>query len=462
MAVWSAVPISALEYSRIDADFYHPTYLKELGFWRRLEQHVGASRLGRLIAAPVRTGRTPRSRSIKGDEKCIRFIKTDTVREGTIDFNNSALLPARVVGERDIIPADAVVMTIIGATPEIVGRVAIVRPDDPECVTNQNVAIISTNGRCDPYFLTAYFQTKWGRDQVWRHSRRTEQVNLNCREVERILVPNPAPDSQYAIGNLVREAFAASDRSVVLYQQAQQLLEAELGLDKLTFEKPVGYTARLSEATASGRIDADYFQTPFRQIDKHLDKYTTAKLDTLVDITKGIEVGSAAYQASGHPFLRVSNVKETGIEIGPSDKYISPALYSRLQDYRPQVGELLLTKDGSPGVAMSVDQDCDGIISGGIVRLKPKNSNVPNEYVALAINSHACRMQVERECSGALILHWKPASIRKLRIPILAEPIMRQIADLVIEAKLARRESVRLLEQAKARVEQLIEEAVQP
>jgi len=50
----------------------------------------------------------------------------------------------------------------------------------------------------------------------------------------------------------------------------------------------------------------------------------------------------------------------------------------------------------------------------------------------------------------------------KLRIPILAEPIMRQIADLVIEAKLARRESVRLLEQAKARVEQHIEEAVQP
>ena len=32
----------------------------------------------------------------------------------------------------------------------------------------------------------------------------------------------------------------------MLYQ-AQQLLEAELGLDKLTFQKPVGYTARFSD-----------------------------------------------------------------------------------------------------------------------------------------------------------------------------------------------------------------------
>jgi type I restriction enzyme S subunit len=161
------------------------------------------------------------------------------------------------------------------------------------------------------------------------------------------------------------------------YEAAQQMLESELGLDKLIFQKPVGFIAQFSEALNSKRIDADYFQTPFRQIDDHLDKYSTAKLHTLVDIVKGIEVGSSAYKTEGHPFLRVSNIKETGIELGPSDKYISPALYAALQSYRPQIGELLLTKDGSPGVAMAVDQDCDGIISGGVVRLKPKPTKFP-------------------------------------------------------------------------------------
>ena len=278
MAIWSAVPISALEYSRIDVDFYHPTYLNELESWHRLEVRVGASKLGRLVAVPVRTGRTPKSRSIKGDEKCVRFIKTDTVREGSIDFDNSALLPARVVGERDIIPNDAVVMTIIGATPEIVGRVAIVRANDPECVTNQNVAVITTNGVCDPYFLTAYFQTKWGRDQIWRHSRRTEQVNLNCREVERVLVPNPALACQKTIGAFVRDAFAAADRSLALYQEAQQLLEAELGLDKMTFEKPMGYIAWLSDLETSHRSDVQHYQPRFKQLTDHLSEFPTERV----------------------------------------------------------------------------------------------------------------------------------------------------------------------------------------
>ena len=71
-------------------------------------------------------------------------------------------------------------------------------------------------------------------------------------------------------------------------------------------------------------------------------------------------------------------------------------------------------------------------------------------------------MQIERECSGALILHWKPALIRKLRIPILQASVMEEIADLVTQAKLARLKSQELLEQAKARVEKIVEEAIQP
>lgn len=148
------------------------------------------------------------------------------------------------------------------------------------------------------------------------------------------------------------------------------------------------------------------------------------------------------------------------MQLSTSDKYISSGLYTKLKDYKPQIGELLLTKDGSPGVALSVDQECEGITSGGVVRLKPKNDYIPNEYLALVINSRACRMQVERECSGAIILHWKPGSIRKLMIPILPKPVMEKIAALVKESKYAKRKAEELLDQAKTRVEQLIEEAV--
>jgi restriction endonuclease S subunit len=312
----------------------------------------------------------------------------------------------------------------------------------------------------NPHYLIAFLRSRYGFDQMMRERELTIQYQLTLDRTRKVRVYLPDRPIQDEIGNTVQAYYKSLRQGIEAYEEAQQLLESELGLDEISFRKPVGYTARFSEAIDSGRIDADFFQIQFRQIDDHLDKCTTVQLHTLVDITKGIEVGSSAYQPAGHPFLRVSNIKETGIELGPSDKYISPALYSVLQSYHPQIGELLLTKDGSPGIAMSVDQGCDGIISGGIVRLKPKTHNIPNEYLALVINSRSCRMQIDRECSGALILHWKPASIRKLRIPILAEAVMYKIAKLVTEAKLARRKTVELLEQAKSRVEQLIEEAV--
>ncbi|MDP2758923.1 MAG: hypothetical protein Q8O64_00765 [Sideroxyarcus sp.] len=341
---------------------------------------------------------------------------------------------------------------------------ALLAEDMPQSAMTRTVLGMSQidHSLIDPYYLIAFLRSRYGFDQLMRERELTIQYQLTLDRTRKVKVYVPERPVQEAVGDMVRSYYRALRDGVDAYSSAQHILEMELGLDKLTFQKPVGYLAQLSEALISSRIDADYFQTPFRQIDDHLDKYSTAQLHTLVDITKGVEVGSSAYQTEGHPFLRVSNVKETGIELGPSDKYISSALYSTLQSYRPQIGELLLTKDGSPGVAMAVDQECNGIISGGVVRLKPKTDGIPNEYLALVINSRACRMQVERECSGALILHWKPALIRKLRVPILPPPVMDKIAELATEAKLARRKSRELLDQAKARVEQLIEEAVQP
>jgi len=183
-------------------------------------------------------------------------------------------------------------------------------------------------------------------------------------------------------------------------------------------------------------------------------------LRQIADFIKGIEVGSNSYTEHGIPFLRVSNIKEIGISLGNSDKYISEQLYRALKSYQPQVGEILLTKDGTPGICYAVTEPIDGIVSGGIIRLVLKDYSLPIEYLTLVVNSKVCRMQIEQECSGALIVHWKPGSIKKLKIPILSDSIMKKLNDLVSNSKKARNESQWLLEKAKHRIEELIEQAV--
>ncbi len=461
MAVWSEVNLSSLQYTRLDGEFYSPQYIKDDKLWACFSDKYSIKKLGKLLSSPVRTGHTPRDRRITKDDELVHFIKTNTLREGRIDYSNCFFLPKRVLKKNDFIPNDSVVVTIIGATPEIVGRTAIIRDIDPERVTNQNVAIIETSNLLDPYYLTAYFQTKYGRDQLWRHSRRTEQVNLNCREVERVIIPYIDIEKQKKIGNLIRDSFSRLDLSQSLYTQAQELLERELGLDKLVFDRPLSYEARLSEVVGNNRADADYYQIPFRMLEEHLKKLNTTPLGKMATVIKGTEVGSHSYVENGIPFLRVSNIKDKGISLGNSDKYISSQLYSALKCYQPQVGELLLTKDGTPGVCYTVTVEIEGIVSGGVVRLQLQDSKIPKEYLSLVINSRICKMQIDQECSGALIVHWKPNSIMKLKIPVLPDSTMKELGGLVSESKKALYESQQLLEQAKRRVEELIEQAVQ-
>lgn len=81
-------------------------------------------------------------------------------------------------------------------------------------------------------------------------------------------------------------------------------------------------------------------------------------------------------------------------------------------------------------------------------------------YLSLYLNSAAGQLQVEmfqRGTSGQLELY--PFDIRKFLVWPAPESLQRELRGLHDQAAAAERESKQLLEQAKSRVEQLIEES---
>lgn len=461
MAVWSKISTSQLEYSRIDADFYHPQYLRELNAWHSISEKIKVTKLRSLICYPVRTGRTPRSRNYKQGEQIVPFIKTDDVREGYINFENPSYLPCQVLRARDYIPGDSVVVTIIGATPDIVGRAAIVRKLDHECVTNQNIAVISTSENCDPYYLTAFLQTPMGRDQLWRHARRTEQVNLNCREVERILVPLPSSDVQYKIGNMLRESFARTDQSRVLYSQAEQLLETELGLDQLNLQKPVGYTARFSEIMSNDRVDADYYHVQFREARDHIRSYPRG-YQRLIDCAKPLKpnINPLAFPNEQFQYVELADLNPALGVITKSRKYFGKALPSRARR-RVSTGDVIASSVvGSVDKSAVIEEPYDNsLASTGFFHFRPVS--VSPQYLLILLRSKLVTMQLQQEATGGILSAVPDSRLRYIIVPDVPIEIQIAIGNLVIEAHQAKRDAEKLLEQAKNRVEQMIEEAVQ-
>jgi type I restriction enzyme S subunit len=262
-----------------------------------------------------------------------------------------------------------------------------------------------------------------------------ENINL-------IKIFEPLPKIAQYCRDTIREAQTLIANSESIYSQAENLLLEELGLKDFKPKYEKTYTAKLSDAFSAHRIDIEL--QPLRKF--------------ILSIQKGIEPGSENYRDEGKPFIRVSNLSKYGFT-DRDQKYLSEELYQQLREtYEPKQGDFLLTKDATPGIAYVVKEKIEGIISSGILRLQINDSEINKEYLALCINSIVGKMQVERDCGGSVILHWKPEQVKRLQIPILPLSIQQEIASLVQQSHEARKKAKELLELAKRAVEIAIEE----
>jgi len=461
MAVWSEISLSKLKYSRVDADFYHPKYLEFEKDIYSSQEHYDIVKLQEVINVPVRTGRTPSKRTIKPGDETVHFIKTDTLREGRIVFDACDYLPIRVIAANDFIEPDSVLVTIIGATPEIVGRTAIIQNTDPVSVTNQNVAVISTGSKLNPYYLTAYLLTEYGRNQLWQHSRQTGQVNLNCREVERILIVLPDPEIQNTIGNNIKQSHFLLEKSKSLYSQAQQMLETELGLDQLVFEKPVGYAASFSEIMSSHRIDADYFQPKYRDIQEVIFNYRHG-WGFLLDIADSQKPNIDPSQNPHHCFdyIELSGIDSNLGMIVESKQLLGENAPSRARRLVRKGDIIASAVVGSIDKAALVDRSYDGsLASTGFFHFVPKT--ITSEYLLILIRSIGLTMQLQQEATGGILSAVPDSHLKNIVVPKIPEQVVNEITSLVNLSHQARRESEELIEIAKGQVQDLITQAVE-
>ena len=179
-------------------------------------------------------------------------------------------------------------------------------------------------------------------------------------------------------------------------------------------------------------------------------------LGNLTSLKKCVEVGSKEYIESGIPFVRVSNLSPFEIT---QEKYISEELYAEIAEHQPKQGEILLSKDATPGIAYYLREQPEKMIpSSGILRLNSKTDKIGNEYLTLVLNSILIQEQVDRDVGGSVILHWRPDQVAETVIPILHKEKQAEIEQKLLESFNLSRLAKDLLGHAKRAVEIAIEQ----
>lgn len=437
--------------TRIDAEHYQPHYMAIIN----AVQKKNHKKLSELVSKKITTGHTPSmaDESFYGGE--IKFIKTDNLRENQIIENFSDYLTDKGANKlkNALLQEDDVVLTIIGATYDVVGRVARIFSDLGRAAINQNISLVRPTIASG--FLSCFLMGKYGKQQLYYLSRQTEQVNLNNTEVADVLVPIPNSGFEQKIHAIHNQTHEYQTNAKKLYAEAEELLLKEIGLDGFRANDEAITIRSYNEAATNNRFDAEYWQPKYDEVERSVSDILRPSLGELASAKKGIEVGSEAYVNEGRDFLRVSDFTMYGIE--STEKKISEELYQSLKvNHKPEKGEVLFTKDGTVGISFALNQDIDAIVSSAFLRLKPKMA-LNATYLALALNSTYCKMQIERMSGGAIISHLKPDSAMTIKVPILPNDKQEVLANKVSKALELQQEAHTLLKKAKRAVEVFIE-----
>lgn len=361
---------------------------------------------------------------------------------------------------------DDVLICRTNGNPALVGKSAVVMQAIDNAFASYLFRVRPDTNKINSATLVAFLNSKYGRSEIEKYLMPSIQSNFSPAKFREIKIPKFRDALRENIARLFEESFSLLQNSKFLYSQAENLLLEELGLED--FSAKGGSTSggeadgelwnvvNMSEVNAAGRMDAEYFQPKYERLISKINSQNAKLLGDLVSIKKGIEPGAEAYQEEGKLFMRVSSISKFGLA-DKDQKYITDQLYKELKDnYAPKVGEVLLTKDATPGIAFVLKEKVEGVISGGILRLKLKE-NIDAEYLALCINSVVGQLQAVRDAGGSIIAHWKPEQIKQVQIPILPEKIQQKIAELVRQSHEARKKAKELLDEAKRKVEEMIE-----
>ncbi|MFO8089685.1 MAG: restriction endonuclease subunit S [Desulfatiglandaceae bacterium] len=448
MAVCNAIMLSEVRSGfRIDSEFYKEEYIEKDYLLSRINT-VPLWRISKITDGE--------HGSVTFVQNGIKYLTAEHIKQGYVDFNGVRFI-SKEVDQRNArarVNKGDILVSIKGTLGEIALAEQFLLPAN----MNRDVAVIKlySNSPSGAY-ITPFLRSDFGAYQLSREGSGGVQQMITLERLKCVLIPILDNKLQNEIESLHLNGLSVRQKSVALYSKAQHLLESELGLDKLKFKKPMGYTARFSEVEQSRRLDAQHFQPRFDQIIDQLSNYDTERVrDIRLYNRRGVQpvyfddgpVSVVNSQHIGQQHIDYESLQKT-----------SKIAFLNTPDGHIKINDLLIYTTGAYIGRTNVYLSDQLALASNHVNILRLNSGIDAAYMALVLQSVIGQFQTQKHLRGSAQAELYPTDIDRFIVPLLDSKKQSAIGDLVRSSLEKQQESKRLLEQAKTRVERLIEEA---
>lgn len=455
MAVWNTIQLSDIHPDRFDAEYFRKDYQDNIAL---LKETGETTSIGRLFKYNLR-GNQPQYHK-NGTIKALRSVNV-----GFMNFNETR---QEFVTEeffkqssRGKVQKDDILITSTGVGT--LGRTSIWFYDE-NAFCDGHITILR-DGVVDPYFITAFLNSKYGLIQFDQNFRGSSgQIEIYPYDISKFVIPECLFPYQEEIGEKVRRAFELQSLSKELYQEATKIFEAKLGLDNSDLEEsPNKYAASFNEVILGKRLDAEYFNPRVKEIILRIEKLDHDTINKNFLIKNGFAWKSKKFlnDNSGEPVIRIRDIKPTFIDIKRLTS-IESSYASTITFPKAEKGDIVVGMDGLKYFYASILED-DCMVNQRVCHLKPKdNSNISSEYATFIINSKVGQAQLLRDMTIATTVgHITNMNVARLKVPIVSRSFHDEITKMIRESIEADKESRILIDESKNFVENIISQSIE-
>jgi type I restriction enzyme S subunit len=448
--------VKKVETLRIDADYYKPEYLEiEKQTEKKSHSFTDLLKLSlRIDASAFYPSLEPFYGS--GNLPFLRVSDTDKF----IDYNkaikiSSEILPEfptlKVVNKGDIIVTKG-------------GSVARVGLADRQSAVSRDLIFFNTStlDEVERTFLFVYFITDTYRKLLIRSSSMTAQPHLTLMLVKKIPIFNPSRKFKERIFALYKKAYDSLANSFNKYDLATSRLLSNLNLTNWELNPRISYSKNFSETKASGRLDAEYYQPKYDEIQELLSHYELTSLSKEFNLIRGKSfeyldgenVGVIKTKQLSSRFINFD------VEATTSEKIFKVNNLESIRD-----GDVLFASMGVGSLGKTnifYDLEKTGLNLFTIdstlkIFRKRTHGRVNPEVLTIFLSSQIGQELIYKNVVGSSgIISIYERDLRDLPLPILQQTLQDEISQNVRQAHKSKRDSWIMLEIAKKSVENAI------
>ncbi len=387
----------------------------------------------------------------------IPFLRVKDV-DTHIDYECCIRIPEEIAKSKSfktlqIITAGDIVITKGGS----IARIGLIEKDT--AVTRDLIFINSSILPEQDYkFLFLYLLSSISYNQLIRSSSMTAQPHLTITLVRNLKLFSPSSNFKKIVVKTYEASIKLLDDSKKQYKKAENLLLESLGLiDFEPSKEPVNIKNFKESFVSSGRLDAEYYQKKYDDLEVKIKQNSNFKLISQIR-TENFRGLQPVYVENGNlDVINSKHILDKTLDYGNFEK---TSLDYWVKQKRARVFKediLTYTTGANIGRTQVYNIENKALASNhvNIVRLKDGyNAN----YIGFVMNSQIGRMQTEQLSAGSAQAELYPKDIDNFLIPIIDETKQVEIMKFLNESDVLKKQSEKLLDLAKIALEKAIEE----